>query len=86
MSELAKIEVITDGGPWASHNYPCPVNHDDHAVIDVATGVFYPSWSAQASGWRLVHADGWRLALLNWLFPGSGGPFPTPTTQVRRGK
>lgn len=65
MSELMKIEVITDGGPWATHNYPCPVYQDLHAIINLNSGVFTPSRKAESEGWRLIQVKGW---FKKWLF------------------
>ena len=58
--ELLKIKVLTDGGPWAMHNYPCPVYSDEPAVLEIHDGVFHPSWKAQSEGWALVKTSGWR--------------------------
>ena len=54
--------VETDGGPWATHNMPCPVlGPPHHAVLDIGTGIFHPSWKAQEQGWRLVlHRPWWK--------------------------
>ena len=47
--------VHTDGGPWATHDMPCPVLGPPHkAVLDLGTGVFHPSWEAQRQGWALI--------------------------------
>jgi len=55
-----KPTVITDGGPWATHNMPCAVlNQTEKAVLDMNSNVFQPSWKAQSEGWRLVHARSW---------------------------
>lgn len=56
---LAQIKIESDGGPWVNHNYPCPVIRDSHAVFNLNTGVFEPSWGAQRAGWHIVHADTW---------------------------
>lgn len=37
------------------HTMRCAVLPGKHAVL-AATGVFHPSWTAQAAGWRLVQA------------------------------
>lgn len=68
MSKLLQVTKHTDGGPWVSHNYPCPVIGAEPAVWDMNANVFLPSWAAQREGWRLVHATGWKLAVLCWLF------------------
>lgn len=39
------------------HNMPCAVYRDKHAVLDMNTGIFQPSWQAQEAGWRLVKAE-----------------------------
>lgn len=50
-------------GPFATHNMPCSVHQDEHAVLNCNTGVFRPSWKAQASGYMLVKVPRW----LRWL-------------------
>ena len=52
-------------GPIAFHTQRCAVLPEQHAVLDLSTGVFHPSWIAQDQGWRLVRADTFlqRLAL-----------------------
>lgn len=67
MSELAKIKIETDGGPWARHNYPCPVHGDEPAVLNLDDGVFHPSWKAQDAGWMLVKATGLRARIIRAL-------------------
>lgn len=45
-------------GPCAEHDQPCAVYyHTEPAVLDMNTGVFQPSWKAQADGWALVRAN-----------------------------
>lgn len=68
MAELLKVTMHTDGGPWVSHNYPCPLYRTEPAVWDMNSNVFLPSWAAQREGWHLVHAAGWKLWLLRMLF------------------
>jgi len=64
----AKIDFITDGGPWVNHNMPCPINWTkEKAVFDMNQNVFVPSWKAQEEGWITVKATGWRGALIRWL-------------------
>jgi hypothetical protein len=63
--ELAKIEVVTDGGPWAEHNMPCAVCREHHAVLDLSCGVMEPCWRCQRDGWKLTRVkrrwwNGWR--------------------------
>jgi hypothetical protein len=68
MDALLQVTKHTDGGPWVSHNYPCPVIDTDPAVWDMNASVFRPSWAAQREGWHLVQATGWKLWLLRQLF------------------
>lgn len=66
---LAEIKIETDGGPWVTHNAPCSVFGDEHAVLDLNNGIFLPSWKAQGEGWRLVKADTrFRRWILHTLF------------------
>jgi len=61
VSELLKIIKIKiddfNGSPFCSHNYPCPVYFNLHAVYDMNEGIFKPSWKAQNEGFRLIKAD-----------------------------
>jgi len=43
-------------GPLADHDQRCAVLHGEPAVLDLQTGVFFPSWKAQEKGWHLVRA------------------------------
>ena len=61
---LVEVKIVTDGGPWATHNYPCPVYREKHAVINLNSGVFEPSWQAQLEGWHLIKADNWFKRLV----------------------
>ena len=56
---------IHDEGPIAFHTQRCAVLAGQHAVLDLGSGVFMPSWEARAQGWHLVKADTFvkRLAL-----------------------
>ena len=56
--------IISDGGPWATHDMACAVCHKYKAVIDVGTGVFSPCWKCQEDGWRLDKSHGNRLRFL----------------------
>lgn len=63
-----KVNFITDGGPWVSHDMPCPVMWDkQQAVFDMNQNVFVPSWKAQEQGWIMVRATGLRGVLIRWL-------------------
>ena len=53
--ETHKPNIQTDGGPWAEHDMPCAVHHENQsAVLDIGTGIFHPSWLAHKDGWRLI--------------------------------
>ena len=51
---LLRPTIVTDGGPWAEHDYPCPVHLDEPAVLHLDTGIFHPSWKADKEGWMLI--------------------------------
>lgn len=53
MPDLHPPVVITDGGPWASHDMACAVCRVNKAVIIVETGIFQPCWVCQEMGWLL---------------------------------
>lgn len=46
--------IVTDGGPWASHNVPCTVCGDNGAVLDLNKGVFMPCDNCKKNGWSLA--------------------------------
>jgi len=61
--------IVTDGGPWALHDQRCAVLPGEPAVLRLETGVFYPSWAAQRSGWRLIRCRTWlQRCLWRWFF------------------
>lgn len=60
---LLHATIFTDGGPWAMHNMPCPIHCDKKAVLDVGSGIFYPSHQAVMEGWVLAKVPPW----LKWL-------------------
>lgn len=62
--KLIEIEIHTDGGPWAEHNYPCPIFWERPSVYELGYGIFSPSWEAQKKGWKIVKVNGW---LKNWI-------------------
>jgi len=64
-SPLMQPTIVTDGGPWASHNMPCAVCHGNPAVLDVGSGTFAPCWFCQRQGWVLVNVRWARLR--RWL-------------------
>lgn len=49
--------VIDETGMAATHNYPCPIYENEHAVYVLNTGTFIPSWKAQLDGWQLIKFD-----------------------------
>jgi hypothetical protein len=69
-----RAPTIDSLGIVAFHDQACAVYHDQSAVMNCQTEVFYPSWQAQDDGWRLVQARTWfqRLAL-RVAFSHSGG-------------
>lgn len=48
------ITLVSDGGPWAVHDMPCPVCLDRKAIVDLSGGGFGPCAEDAARGWRLV--------------------------------
>ena len=68
--ELNKIEIITDGGPWAVHNMPCAVCGKKHAVIELWSGRFQPCWSCQGKGYKLLKLPLWLSCLFDKFFKG----------------
>lgn len=48
------ITLVSDGGPWAVHNMPCPVCLNRKAVVDLSLGGFGPCWPCRELGWDLV--------------------------------
>jgi hypothetical protein len=69
--ELAQIIVATDGGPWAMHNFPCPVCQQRAAILNLNTGIFEPCGIDKAKGWELVQRrkNHWTR-LTGWLRKG----------------
>jgi hypothetical protein len=51
--EIAKIEIVTDGGPWAEHNMPCPICWEKSAVLNMSTNRFDACWDCQKEGWHV---------------------------------
>lgn len=86
MDELFEPTIYTDGGPCAEHNMPCAVYCNEHAVLELETAIFLPSWKAQAEGWMLIKVPGWLQKLLRhvltWidnLTTGSGRNLASPS-------
>lgn len=63
--DLLKPTIVTDGGPWAEHNMPCPVLGTEHAVLELETGIFNPSHKARKEGWMLVKVPKWMKRFLD---------------------
>lgn len=55
---LAEI-IVEMHGPAATHNMPCAVCRDRHAVLDLTTGIMQPCWQCQDRGYR-VRFSWWR--------------------------
>lgn len=56
---MLNANVNTYGGsPFATHDMPCAICRENHAVLDLSTGVMQPCWECQENGWRLVRATG----------------------------
>jgi hypothetical protein len=61
VKEPNDVLVVTDGGPWAKHNMPCPVCQDNHAVLNMNTGVFGPCRVCEKDGWKITkHLSLWQ--------------------------
>lgn len=54
--EMHTPVVVTDGGPWALHDYACPTCQERKAVLNLNTGRFHPCWPCQDEGWTTVKA------------------------------
>lgn len=68
LGEVSLDPELEFHGPVATHRMPCAVYGDQKAVYNCNTGVFKPSWSAQAKGWQLVRVNRrwlWLLKLLD---------------------
>jgi len=64
-----EIKMETDGGPWVSHDYPCPIYHKLNSVYVMKDGTFQPSWVAQNEGYHLIKADTWfKRLIFNLIF------------------
>lgn len=47
------VSVLTDGGPWAQHNFPCPVCKKAFAVMELDGWIFNPCRNCE-SNWKLI--------------------------------
>lgn len=54
-----EVTLLSDGGPWAIHDMPCPVCLDCKAVVNLNGGGFAPCWSCQRAGWELRRRPWW---------------------------
>lgn len=52
--------IVTDGGPWASHNVVCAVCGDRKAILDLSIGVFLPCDTCRSEGWILKKRKWYR--------------------------
>lgn len=57
------VVVSTDGGPWAQHNFPCPVCKEANAMMDLGGWIFEPCTKCHERGWQLM----FKPALPFWL-------------------
>jgi hypothetical protein len=62
---LAEVRAVTDWGPWAQHNFPCPVCKQRAALVDLDGWVFQPCHPCQQLGWELRAPA--RGKLRRWL-------------------
>lgn len=51
--DLHKPVINSDGGPWADHDYACPVCQERKAIINLNTGHFNPCDQCRADGWEV---------------------------------
>lgn len=52
-------QIVTDGGPWAFHDYACPVCHETKAILLLHKGVFMPCDQCQEDGWAILRLPKW---------------------------
>jgi hypothetical protein len=43
-----------DSGMVSTHDYSCPVCREDHAVLDLSSGIMQPCWSCQEKGYVII--------------------------------
>lgn len=61
---LADQIIVTDGGPWASHNVVCAVCGERGAILDLNNGVFMPCDICKHNGWSLTQRNpNWIMRL-----------------------
>jgi hypothetical protein len=72
---LAEIRAVTDWGPWAEHNFPCPVCKQRASIVNIDAWVFGPCAVCQREGWELSFRSRrkrrWER-LTRWLRTGDG--------------
>lgn len=59
--------IETDGGPWATHNMPCPVCLNKKAIIYLNDGSFHPCGECQMKGWVLKKEILWKKKITSTL-------------------
>ncbi len=66
---LAEIRVNDFGGsPFAEHNMPCPICRQNHAVMYLNTGVFWPCGECENErGWYTIRVPRRLRGLLGWI-------------------
>lgn len=59
---LAEIRGVTDWGPWAQHNFPCPVCKERLARVELGGWIFGPCAECRIEGWvlELQRPSWWR--------------------------
>lgn len=57
---ILTVTVVTDGGPWAKHNMPCPVCAINVAIMNLNEGIFEPCWMCTRDGWQLRKKRWWN--------------------------
>ena len=60
-----KIEIVTDGGPWAIHNMPCSQCGINKAVLEMWDETFQPCWECQKKGYATKKMPKWVKRLLD---------------------
>lgn len=60
MIETRRPTVITDGGPWATHDQACAVCSERPAILQLWDGVYQPCGVCAMDGWELKRRK-WRV-------------------------
>jgi len=68
--KLLEVKVDDFGGaPVCTHNYPCPIYTEEHAVYNLSDGYFKPSRKAQRDGWKLIRiTNRFQRFVWKWVF------------------